>query len=112
MSAPYHWLGIAAEPRVKGPLIADIQIATARYFQIPIVSMFSARRDRQIARPRQIAMYIAKHLTRRSMPDIGRRFGDRDHTTVIHAVKRIEALRATDHEIDDAVTGIMARLAQ
>ena len=63
----------------------------------------SARRAREVARPRQIAMYLAKQLTPRSLPEIGRRFGGRDHTTVIHAVRQIERLRGEDSEIDNDV---------
>ena len=58
---------------------------------------------RNIARPRQVAMYLAKKLTPRSLPEIGRRFGGRDHTTVMHAVKRIEELRAADSELNNDV---------
>ena len=65
--------------------------------------MFSARRARNIARPRQVAMYLAKNLTSLSYPDIGRQFGGRDHTTVIHAVKRIESLQDSDAAIQEEV---------
>jgi chromosomal replication initiator protein len=58
--------------------------------------MYSARRARNVARPRQVAMYLAKQLTSRSLPEIGRKFGGRDHTTVMHGVKRVEQLRETD----------------
>ena len=58
--------------------------------------MHSARRARAIARPRQVAMYLSKQLTSRSLPEIGRKFGGRDHTTVMHAVKKIEELRQSD----------------
>jgi chromosomal replication initiator protein len=61
--------------------------------------LISERRNRAIARPRQGAMWLAKQLTTRSLPDIGRRFGGRDHTTVLHAVRRIEALRADDPQL-------------
>src|SRR3546814_1796174 len=64
---------------------------------------FSARRARVVARPRQIAMYLAKRLTTRSLPEIGRKFGGRDHSTVIHAVRRIEELRDSDRDVDGAV---------
>jgi|TARA_R100000501_G_scaffold15113_1_gene27415 chromosomal replication initiator protein len=76
-----------------------IQRQTADFYNIKLSDMMSARRAREVARPRQIAMYLAKRLTPRSFPDIGRRFGGRDHTTVMHAVKRIEALRADDGEL-------------
>jgi len=78
------------------PTVDKIQRATAKQFGISMEEMLSKRRSRAIARPRQVAMYLAKMLTTRSLPDIGRRFGGRDHTTVIHAVKRIDQLRAED----------------
>ncbi|MBT4488758.1 MAG: chromosomal replication initiator protein DnaA, partial [Rhodospirillaceae bacterium] len=68
----------------------------AQHFNIRLADMHSARRARAVARPRQVAMYLAKQLTTRSLPEIGRKFGGRDHTTVMHAVKRIEELRQTD----------------
>jgi chromosomal replication initiator protein len=65
--------------------------------------MLSARRARSVARPRQIAMYLSKQLTTRSLPEIGRKFGGRDHTTVIHAVRKIEQLRDEDPALDEDV---------
>ena len=65
--------------------------------------MFSARRARSIARPRQIAMYLAKNLTTSSYPEIGRKFGGRDHTTIMHAVKKVEELLIHDSEMSDDV---------
>ncbi len=65
--------------------------------------MHSARRSRSIARPRQIAMFLAKQLTQHSLPDIGRRFGGRDHTTVLHAVKKIDELCIIDKQFQDDV---------
>ncbi len=73
-----------------------IQRAVCDVFKVTLTDMVSKRRARIIARPRQVAMYLCKKKTKRSLPDIGRRFGGRDHTTVMHAVKRIEALRAED----------------
>lgn len=73
-----------------------IQKAVCEEFRVTLTDMTSKRRARIIARPRQVAMYLSKKLTKRSLPDIGRRFGGRDHTTVMHAVKRIESLRAED----------------
>jgi len=72
--------------------------------------MTSARRAREVARPRQIAMYLAKQLTPRSLPEIGRRFGGRDHTTVIHAVRQIEKLRMADAELDADVRLLLRQL--
>ena len=67
-----------------------------RHYNIRLSDMHSARRARQVARPRQVAMYLAKQLTARSLPEIGRKFGGRDHTTVMHAVRKIEELSNDD----------------
>lgn len=80
-------------------MIADIQAKVAQHFQMRLSEMVSARRSRDVARPRQVAMYLCKRLTPRSLPEIGRKFGNRDHTTVIHAIKRIESLRKEDAEL-------------
>ncbi len=80
--------------------IDDIQRRVAEHYRLKLNDLVSPRRAREVARPRQVAMYLAKQLTPRSLPEIGRRFGGRDHTTVMHAVKRIEELRAQDHELD------------
>ncbi len=80
--------------------IDEIQTQVAEHYRIRKAEMTSARRAREVARPRQVAMYLSKQLTPKSLPDIGRRFGGRDHTTVIHAVKQIERLRASDSELD------------
>jgi chromosomal replication initiator protein len=76
--------------------IEEIQAKVAAHFNVRITEMTSARRARAVARPRQVAMYLSKQLTSRSLPEIGRRFGDRDHTTVMHAVRKVEQLRAAD----------------
>ena len=76
--------------------IEEIQKRVAAHFNIRLGDMHSARRARSVARPRQVAMYLAKQLTSRSLPEIGRQFGGRDHTTVMHGVKRVEQLRETD----------------
>jgi len=83
--------------------IEEIQRKVASHFNIRITDMHSARRSRSIARPRQIAMYLAKQLTQRSLPEIGRKFGGRDHTTVMHAVKKVDELRAADRHFDEDV---------
>ncbi len=90
--------------------IDEIQKRVSEHFHIRHAEMVSARRAREVARPRQIAMYLAKQLTPRSLPEIGRRFGGRDHTTVIHAVRQIEKLRASDSEIDHDVISLMRLL--
>ncbi len=83
--------------------IDEIQKRVAEYYNIRLADMSSARRARQVARPRQVAMYLAKVLTSRSLPEIGRRFGGRDHTTVMHAVRKVEELMATDASISEDV---------
>ena len=76
--------------------IEEIQRKVSEHFNIKQADMQSPRRARQVARPRQVAMYLAKQLTTRSLPEIGRKFGGRDHTTVMHAVKKVEELCAAD----------------
>ena len=76
--------------------IDEIQKRVAEHYNIRLADMHSARRARAVARPRQVAMYLCKQLTPRSLPEIGRKFGGRDHTTVMHAVRKIEELRASD----------------
>ncbi len=90
--------------------IDEIQRRVCEHYRIRQAEMSSARRAREVARPRQVAMYLAKQLTPRSLPEIGRRFGGRDHTTVIHAVRQIEKLRATDAELDADVRLLMRQL--
>jgi chromosomal replication initiator protein len=83
----------------KRVTVDDIQKATSEHFGLKQADLISERRTRSVARPRQAAMWLAKQLTTRSLPDIGRRFGGRDHTTVLHAVRRIEELRAGDPQL-------------
>jgi chromosomal replication initiator protein len=77
--------------------IEEIQKRVAEHYNVRIADMHSARRARAVARPRQVAMYLSKQLTARSLPEIGRKFGGRDHTTVMHAVRKIEELKSTDN---------------
>jgi chromosomal replication initiator protein len=74
----------------------EIQKQVAAHFNIRVADMYSARRARSVARPRQVAMYLSKQLTSRSLPEIGRKFGGRDHTTVMHAVRKVEELKGQD----------------
>ena len=76
--------------------IEEIQRRVAEHFNMKLADMHSERRARAVARPRQVAMYLAKQLTTRSLPEIGRKFGNRDHTTVMHAVRKIEELCTMD----------------
>lgn len=81
--------------------VEEIQRKVSEHYNIRLSDMIGPKRLRSFARPRQIAMYLAKSLTSRSLPEIGRRFGGRDHTTVMHGVKRIEELRGLDSQIAD-----------
>lgn len=96
-----HLIKSADTKRVR---IEDIQKIVARQFNVSKNDLLSNRRTRVIVRPRQIAMYLAKVMTPRSLPEIGRRFGGRDHTTVLHAVRKIESMTSDDqklaHEIE------------
>jgi len=87
-----------------------IQRAVCDEFRVTLTDMVSKRRARAIARPRQVAMYLSKKLTKRSLPDIGRRFGGRDHTTVMHAVKRIDSLRAEDAGFNAQIEAVESAL--
>lgn len=83
--------------------IDDIQRKVAEHWNIRLTDMSSARRARAVARPRQVAMYLAKNLTSRSLPEIGRKFGNRDHTTVMHAVSRVTELIQEDPTFGESV---------
>jgi len=87
-----------------------IQKAVAEHYALKQADLISERRARAVARPRQVAMWLAKQITTRSLPDIGRRFGGRDHTTVLHAVRRIEALKAEDAGIARDVDVLLRKL--
>jgi chromosomal replication initiator protein len=103
-----HDLLRANERRVT---IDEIQKRVAEHFNIKMAEMTSARRARAVARPRQVAMYLAKQLTSRSLPEIGRKFGGRDHTTVMHAVRKIEELIASDRALGEDVE-LLRRMLQ
>jgi len=91
--------------------IDEIQRRVAEHFNIRLSEMTSDRRARAVARPRQIAMYLAKQLTTRSLPEIGRKFGGRDHTTVMHAVRKIEELTLGDRALAEDVE-LLRRMLQ
>ena len=92
--------------------VDKIQNIVSNFFNIPLVEMLSQRRSRPLARPRQIAMYLAKKMTTRSLPEIGRRFSNRDHTTVIHAVKTITRLSEKDEEMKKNIDQIRSLLLE
>jgi chromosomal replication initiator protein len=87
-----------------------IQKTVAEHYNLKQADLISERRARAVARPRQVAMWLAKQITTRSLPDIGRRFGGRDHTTVLHAVRRIESLKAEDAGIARDVDVLLRKL--
>ena len=103
-----HDLLRSCERRVT---IDEIQKRVAEHFNIRLSEMTSERRARAVARPRQVAMYLSKQLTTRSLPQIGQKFGDRDHTTVMHAVRKIEELMLTDPALAEDVE-LLRRMLQ
>jgi len=94
-----------------GPTLR-IQRRVAQYFKIPLQEMWSERRSRGVARPRQVAMYFAREMTPLSLPAIGQRFGKRDHTTVIHALDTVERLIAEDSKFAADVEAIRKALEE
>jgi len=90
--------------------IDEIQRTVCEYYRVDRTEMSSKRRARAVARPRQVAMYLSKVMTPRSYPEIGRKFGGRDHSTVIHAVKLVEQLRGEDSEMDNDVRMLLRQL--
>ncbi|MFZ5713057.1 MAG: helix-turn-helix domain-containing protein [Bradyrhizobium sp.] len=106
-------IAVAPEAKPIYPQVRDIQIAVCKHFDVKLLDMLSKRRTAEIVKPRQIAMYLAKTLTLKSLPDIGRRFGGRDHTTALHAIRKMEGLILLDdglaHDIAiliESITGI------
>ena len=91
--------------------VEEIQRKVADHYSVRLSDLIGPKRQRTIARPRQVAMYLSKQLTLRSLPDIGRRFGGRDHTTIMHGVKKIEELMATDSQLSDDLQ-LLRRLLQ
>lgn len=87
--------------------IENIQKTVADYYKIKVSEMYSKKRSRNVARPRQVAMALAKELTQMSLPDIGEAFGGRDHTTVLHACRKIAELRGTSHEMTSDITSLL-----
>jgi chromosomal replication initiator protein len=97
-----------AEPkRIK---IEDIQKVVAQHYNVSRSDILSARRTASVVRPRQVAMYLSKTMTLRSLPEIGRRFGGRDHTTVLHAVRKIESLASQDLALNEELEMLRRRL--
>ncbi len=97
-------------PQPRALKISDIQRAVAQHFNIPLFEMKSERRAREVCRPRQMAMYLCRELTLRSTPVIGRNFGNRNHTTVLHACQQIAKLKQTSPGIAANIREITAEL--
>jgi chromosomal replication initiator protein len=91
--------------------IDEIQKKVVEHYNIKLSDMHSPRRSRSVARPRQVAMYLAKSITTRSLPEIGRKFGGRDHTTVIHAIKTIEEIMVNDPSLAEDIE-LLTRILQ
>jgi chromosomal replication initiator protein len=83
--------------------VEEIQRKVAEHFNIRLSDMLGPKRTRTIARPRQIAMYLSKEMTSRSLPEIGRRFGGRDHTTILHGVRKVEEMRGSDSQLNEDI---------
>ncbi len=98
--------------QVRVITVDKIQNVVSNYYNIALSEMLSQRRSRPLARPRQVAMFLAKKMTTRSLPEIGRRFANRDHTTVIHAVKTITKISETDEEMKKNIHQIKALLLE
>ncbi|SNY90363.1 chromosomal replication initiator protein DnaA [Cohaesibacter sp. ES.047] len=92
--------------------IEDIQRVVSKHYNVSRSDLLSSRRTRTIVRPRQIAMYLSKMLTPRSLPEIGRRFGGRDHTTVLHAVRKIEELAGSDNTLQQEIEMLKRNIAE
>ena len=108
------WFFDLVQDREVGPRevlrVEHIQRAVALYFGLSKLDLLSCRRTINVARPRQIGMYLSKTLTTKSLPEIGRRFGGRDHTTILHGVRKIESLLPIDNKLRSDVASIRASL--
>jgi chromosomal replication initiator protein len=90
--------------------ISNIQKTVAEYYKIRTADLLSAKRTRSIARPRQVAMALAKELTKHSLPEIGAAFGGRDHTTVLHATKKVRSLREEEPGVEEDYNNLVRTL--
>lgn len=113
--APIEWISAQdvilpapPAPLRKYPRVEDIQRAASKHYGVPRIDIIASRRTANVVRPRQVAMYLSKTETPRSLPDIGRRFGNRDHTTVLHAVRKIGLLIQTDSQLAADVEAVKA----
>lgn len=105
-------LGEQSTPATSGPTIQAIIDAVTDFYSVPLKDLQSKRRQRSIALPRQVCMYLARKHTRHSLEEIGGYFGGRDHTTVMHAVKTVETKRSDDHDFDAVVQTLEVRVKE
>lgn len=112
IEAPLGWLFIGPYlvPKPQRRLVSQIQAKVARYYQTTRLDMISARRTNDVIRPRMVAMYLARKLTPSSLPEIGRRFGGRDHSTVRSAILRIDGMREADPKLDNDIRTLTREL--
>jgi hypothetical protein len=108
-----QWFAVNGDPgeTAKAVTVDQIILAISRVFAVTPCDIRSARRTATVVLPRQCVMYLARHLTTRSLPEIGRRMGGRDHTTVLHGIRKIEALRKTDAELNAKLSEIEREFA-
>jgi hypothetical protein len=97
-------------PKPKHPKVSEIQVVVAEFYGVTVDDMLSARRTANVMRPRQVAYYLSKTMTLRSLPDIGRRFNDRDHTTILSGFRKIERLRKSDQRLQVELIALTERL--
>ena len=99
--------------RENRPVKIDwIQKIVSQVYKVSRQDLISERRTQAVVRPRQIAMYLAKQMTPRSLPDIGKRFGNRDHTTVLHAIRKIEGLIAKDETLKREIDALRRKIEE
>jgi chromosomal replication initiator protein len=101
-----------SDARIREATIASIQEAVARLFDLPVDELRQESTRRAVAVPRHIAIYLVKLMTDASLPEIGRHFGGRHHTTVMHSIARVHNLRSTNVALDHAVRKLLANLGQ
>jgi hypothetical protein len=103
-------LNAPVRPRPSEGPVARIQRVVAEHYRIPFREMTSARRSRDVARPRQVAMYLARELTPFSLPTIGKFFGNRDHTTILYAIRKIGDLDENDPRMSSDINALLGKL--
>lgn len=105
-----QWFSIVAE--IGPPKVDDIIKAVCKHFSVTKLDLLSHRRTRRVTRPRQVGYYLTKMLTKHSLPEIGRRFGNRDHTSALAGIRRIEGLRKSDVQMNADVIAIAVSLGE